>query len=92
NSVSTIVVSAYGTLPNTGPNSTSDMFLIKYNSSGQGQWATRIGSATGIEQNAVLAVDPSNNVYIAGITNVASVIVYNKNTPSGGVINPIFYA
>jgi hypothetical protein len=66
------------TLPNYG--STSAVFLIKYNSSGQAQWATVFnGSSADIGYS--LITDISNNVYVSGqyiqATASGNVIVYN---------------
>jgi hypothetical protein len=43
----------------------SDLFLIKYNSSGDGQWVNQVGS-NGYESPGDVKVDNSNNVYITG--------------------------
>lgn len=89
----TITPTSYGTIPNSGPSGTADICLVKYDSTGSAQWATRIGSS-GIEGSTVLTTDSSNNLYVAGITNTSTVVVvYDKSTPDGSkVITPVFYA
>lgn len=43
-----------------------DMFLAKYNSSGQYQWAFNVGGTSLGDNGMVLATDNANNVYVGG--------------------------
>jgi uncharacterized delta-60 repeat protein len=45
----------------------SDIFLVKYNSSGTKQWTQQLGTPTFDEGNGV-AVDSSDNIYVSGWT------------------------
>ena len=47
--------------------STSDIILIKYNSSGTKQWSRQIGTSS-MDTCAGLAIDSNDNVYITGYT------------------------
>lgn len=88
-SVSTISLTTYGTLPLTTV--APDLCLIKYDSNGTPQWATRVGGS-GLDRAATLTTDISNNIYLAGLTNFSSTFIYNKGTPSeNSTINTTFY-
>ncbi|MFC2088949.1 SBBP repeat-containing protein [Calditrichota bacterium] len=50
---------------NLSSNGTTDIFVAKYNSSGEYQWAFNIGGTTG-DNGISIAVDGSGNVYITG--------------------------
>lgn len=65
----------FGTLANSG---IQDTFLIKYNSEGIVQWATRIGG-TSSQQSYTLAIDINDNIYIGGIYDTATATIYNAN-------------
>jgi uncharacterized delta-60 repeat protein len=45
----------------------SDIFLVKYNSSGEKQWTQQLGTSSGDIGNGV-TVDSSNNIYVTGYT------------------------
>ena len=45
----------------------TDLFLLKYNSSGTKQWTKQFGSSVRDSANAI-AIDSSGNLYLAGIT------------------------
>ena len=45
----------------------TDLFVVKYNSSGTKEWTEQLGSASTDTANAV-ATDSSGNVYLAGVT------------------------
>ena len=45
----------------------TDLFVVKYNSSGTKEWTKQLGSASTDTANAV-ATDSSGNVYLAGVT------------------------
>lgn len=71
---------AFGT---TFTASGADAFVVKYNTSGDVQWLTRIGSQTAgtSELGYGIATDSSGSVYITGIGGTFSspIIVYNAN-------------
>ncbi|MCE3225590.1 MAG: hypothetical protein K0S32_141 [Bacteroidetes bacterium] len=50
---------------NLNSGSGTDIFLVKYNSSGQYQWAINIGSASNCQAHAI-ACDASSNIYLTG--------------------------
>ena len=68
----------HGDLDGNTNSLTYDLFLIKYNSSGNKQWTKLLGSVedTGYSGRG-LASDSSNNIYITGQTNV--LIKYNSS-------------
>ena len=48
----------------------TDIFLVKYNSSGTKQWVKQLeGSSKSYDKSQGLAVDSSDNIYVAGFTN-----------------------
>nr|MBP9069990.1 gliding motility-associated C-terminal domain-containing protein [Bacteroidia bacterium] len=64
----------------------SDAFLLKLNSAGSRQWCTYYGgSAT--ETNNYCTIDPSGNVYLAGVTNsgngISTPCAYQQNYAGG---------
>jgi CheY-like chemotaxis protein len=58
------------TLVSGGGNSTPDMFVAKFNSSGTHVWSKRFGGAFGNYANGV-AVDNNNDIFITGQFNVS---------------------
>ena len=58
----------------------SDIFLVKYNSSGTKQWTKQLGSSKQ-EQGKDVTTDSSGNIYVTGTTNGD----LDGNTSSGGV-------
>ena len=46
----------------------SDLFVVKYNSSGTKQWTKQLGTS-GIDSTNGVATDSSGNVYVAGVTS-----------------------
>jgi len=63
---------------------TTQMSLIKYNSSGIIQWARQIGRSGTNEHSEAVSLDSTGNVYIAGSTtysgqNAASIVKYNSS-------------
>lgn len=52
-------IAAYG--------STFDIFVTRLNSHGDFVWAKRFGGANGTDENPVLTVDSTNNLYITGL-------------------------
>ena len=61
------------TLPNSG---TNDAFIIKYNSSGVGQWATRIAGA-GNDYGLDVTVDSGDNIIVTGAYSSNPVTIYD---------------
>jgi hypothetical protein len=60
-------------------------FIVKYNSSGQAQWAVSVDSVDNIYGRSV-AVDADGNVYLAGQYNSTGVAtIYNTNNVSSGL-------
>ena len=58
----------------------TDTFLVKYNSSGTKQWVKQLeGSSKSFDKSQGLAVDSSDNIYVAGFTNGG----LDGNTSSG---------
>jgi len=57
----------------------SDIFLVKYNSSGTKQWTKQLGTSSGDEGNGV-STDLSDNIYVFGTTYGG----LDGNTNSGG--------
>jgi uncharacterized delta-60 repeat protein len=57
----------------------SDMFIVKYNSSGTRQWTKQFGTS-GWDAGYGVAVDSSNNIYVTGYTYGG----LDGNTNSGG--------
>ena len=55
----------------------SDVFIVKYNSSGMYEWATRIASS-GIDGGNVITTDSNDNIYVAGYYG-ATATIYNSN-------------
>ena len=56
-----------------------NVLLAKYNSSGVLQWQRNLGSASFILWARCIAVDASDNIYIAGQSDVAFVAKYNSS-------------
>jgi len=59
--------STNGSLPNSSNVRHSDVFLVKFNSSGEKQWHQQIGSSAW-EGASGLAIDSNENVYLSGST------------------------
>ena len=59
-----IQVSLYGTFP--VPTNSGAVFLVKYDTNGQAQWATKLDSTAGFDEGLSVAVDSAANVYITG--------------------------
>jgi len=58
--------STYGGLDGTNAGG-SDLFVVKYNSSGTKQWTKQLGSSGRDSANGI-AIDSSGNVYVTGMT------------------------
>jgi hypothetical protein len=64
------------TLPNN--NDSDDTFIVKYNSSGNVQWITRMaGNVSDVPYG--LATDSSGNVYVGGVYDNATLTLYNSD-------------
>jgi len=77
----------FGTLSNSG---TYDVFLIKYNSSGTAQWATRIGNTGGIgNQYSYSSTIDDTGIYLTGYYTSDPATIYNSDgTVFGALDNP----
>ena len=75
-----IYVTGYtkGGLDNNSNSGSSDIFLVKYNSSGSKQWTQQLGTSSSESGYGVIA-DSSNNIYVTGYT----VGDLDSNTNSG---------
>ena len=63
---------------NSGGN---DLFLLKYNSSGVKQWTKQLGTTSNERDQGGVAIDSSDNIYLAGYTEGG----LDGNTNSGGM-------
>jgi len=65
-----IYVTGYtkGGLDNNTNSGSTDIFLVKYNSSGTKQWTKQLGTSSGDKGRGV-TVDSSNNIYVTGFTS-----------------------
>ena len=72
------------TLTNSGD---TDAFIVKYNTSGTAQWATRVaGSGFGGERGFGVSVDGSGNLYVTGSYYSNPVTIYNADTSTFGTL------
>ena len=74
----TINLTAYGIIPFTGGTG-ADTYLIKYNTSGSVEWATRVGG-TASDRAPDCTVDNQGNVYMTGIYTSSPVTISNYST------------
>lgn len=75
-------LSLFSTLANIG---NTDVFVVKYNTNGQPQWAARLGS-TGADIGYQVAYDPNGNVFVTGSTS-GTLTAYSANdAPFAGTI------
>lgn len=63
---------------------TGEAFVLKFSSSKALTWATRIGTSLGVNHITSLAIDPSNNLYIAGESNYTGYPVVSGTSFYGG--------
>ena len=74
--------STFGTLTNSGSN---DCFIVKYNTSGTAQWATRI-CGSGSDQGNGIATDSNGNVYVTGQYSSNPLTIYNYDGSTFGTL------
>ena len=60
----------------------SDIFLVKYNSSGTKQWTKQLGTC-GNDYGQGVTIDSSDNIYMTGCTRTCSSLGLDGNTNSG---------
>ena len=70
---------SYGNFDNQTNSGSADMFLIKYNSSGNKQWSRLLGTIE-LERAYGVAVDSSGNIYVTGESRGH----FDNQTNSGG--------
>ena len=73
---------SFGTLANSG---ITDTFIVKYNTSGTAQWATRI-AGTRFDQGMGISVDSSGNVYVTGDYDSATLTIFNADGGTFGTL------
>jgi hypothetical protein len=71
---------------NTSSSPNSDLFLIKYNSSGGIQWTKQMRTSSG-EMGKAITIDSSDNIYVTGLTSGA----LDNNSQSGNVFDHDFF-
>lgn len=71
----------YSTSLARSANVSTDTFIVKYNTSGTVQWATRI-TGSGGEQGFSITTDTSSNVYVTGLYNSSPVTIFSANGTS----------
>ncbi len=75
--------STFGTLTNSG---LIDAFIVKYNTSGTAQWATRI-AGTSDDYAYTISVDGSGNPYVTGDFTSNPLTIYNANGSTFGTLS-----
>jgi hypothetical protein len=73
---------AYGQMSVSAPNSS---ILVKYDSGGFVQWATKIDTQNG--QLKEIKYAPNGSVYVSGICTTGSLDFYNWSSTAAGVVN-----
>jgi uncharacterized delta-60 repeat protein len=68
-----------GGLDNNTNSGNSDIFLVKYNSSGTYQWTQQLGTS-GSDYGRGVAVDSSDNIYVAGTSGNTDIILVKYNS------------
>jgi hypothetical protein len=82
-----ILTDTFGELISNGG---QDIFITKYNSSGQVQWATNIGGIFLAEQGLGITSDSSNNIYVTGFFNNNTCINSYSSISSGIILTDTF--
>ncbi len=84
-----INLSTFGTLAKSSGNSSTDIYLVKYNSNGTALRATSVGGTTDNDFARSVDIDSSGNVYVCLESYSTSVDFndFNNVTPVGGTIN-----
>jgi hypothetical protein len=79
-----VIVTGYtsGGLDGNTSSGSSDIFLVKYNSSGTKQWTKLLGTSSNDEGKGV-TTDSSGNIYVTGVTNGG--LDGNTNLGSGDI-------
>jgi hypothetical protein len=78
------------TLP---PSMADDVFVVKYNSSGFVQWATKIGDVTpmptnvGSDRGLSIAISPDGSIVVTGFYNANPLVMYNA--PNGSIVSSL---
>jgi len=57
----------YGDLDGNTSSGRSDIFLVKYNSSGTKQWTKQLGTSS-VDKGIGVTTDSSGNIYVTGYT------------------------
>ena len=89
-------LSTYGTI-SLGNQSIQSVFIVKYNSLGQAQWATTINNISSDTTPSYVTIDICGNLYVAGTSTLrgggAVITINNANTvnPNGGAIGISLY-
>ena len=74
--------STFGTLSNSG---SSDGYIVKYNTSGTAQWATRI-AGTGVDYGNAISVDSAGNSHVTGLYTSNPLTIYNADGSTFGTL------
>jgi hypothetical protein len=88
---STYLILGTDTLYNDGPSGTNDIFIAKYNSTGNVSWAKSMGGSANWDIGWSVATDKSSNIYfMAGFTSPS--IILNSDTiySPNGAPDPMF--
>ncbi len=75
--------STYGHLDGNTNSGGSDIFLVKYNSSGTKQWTKQLGTSS-YDDGKGVTTDSSDNIYVTGVTNGR--LDGNKSSGSADII------
>ncbi|MBP7808296.1 MAG: T9SS type A sorting domain-containing protein [Bacteroidia bacterium] len=87
----TVVTTGAGNLTNSNPGTTTEAFVVKYNSAGVAQWATSANGSSN-EYASGIASDAVGNVYVAGYYNIAGPTAFGTTTLNSAGGNDGFYS
>jgi len=87
----TVVSTPAGNLTNSSPGASTDVYVVKMNSSGVTQWATSAQGA-GYETGYGIAADALGNAYVTGAYNISGPTAFGTTTLNSAGGNDIFYA